>query len=97
MSNKCSEIYNLERLASRYGDRKISDIITELKGKNIHKCPKCKGRGYVTEKYNGYPSGLPDSGWVYEAAYRDIKCDLCNGVGWTEHEYKPKMVQNGWE
>lgn len=96
MSRKSSEIYNLEQLIGQYGDRKISDIVAELKGEKIHTCPKCKGRGYITEEYNGYPSGLPDSGWVYEPAYRDIKCNLCNGIGYTEHEYKPKMEQTGW-
>lgn len=24
-------------------------------------------------------------------------CDLCNGEGYTEHQYKPKMIQDGWE
>lgn len=44
-----------------------------------------------------YPSGLPDSGWVEDWRYREVKCDLCNGEGYTEHEYKPKMIQDGWE
>jgi DNA topoisomerase-1 len=61
------------------------------------KCPKCDGRGYIKCKYNGYPSGLPDSGWVYEEAFKDVKCDVCNGVGYTEKPMKPKMVQDGWE
>ena len=23
--------------------------------------------------------------------------DWCNGEGYTEHQYKPKMIQDGWE
>ena len=29
--------------------------------------------------------------------YYDVQCDLCNGEGYTEHEYKPRMIQDGWE
>ena len=54
-----------------------------------YKCPKCYGRGYLEKEYNGYPSGLPESGWVYEAAYDYSVCDLCGGKGWTKEEYKP--------
>ena len=60
-------------------------------------CPKCKGRGYVSKRYNAYPSGLPDSGWVDDWKKTDVECDLCKGHGWTEKEWKPKMVQDGWE
>lgn len=59
-------------------------------------CPKCHGSGIIHEKYNAYPSNLPDSGWGELWRYRDKECDLCNGEGYTDHEYKPKMVQDGW-
>ena len=45
-------------------------------------CSKCYGHGTVSEKYNSYPSNLPDSGFVEKWAYRDIKCDECNGMGY---------------
>lgn len=37
--------------------------------------------------------------WECRDRYEEIKvtCDLCNGEGYTEKEYKPKMVQDGWE
>lgn len=53
-------------------------------------CPKCNGKGYIVKEYNAYPSGLPDSGWVYKPGYDYKECDLCNGVGYTNKEYKAK-------
>ena len=37
--------------------------------------------------------------WECRDRYEETKvtCDLCNGEGYTEKEYKPKMVQDGWE
>jgi hypothetical protein len=61
------------------------------------KCPKCDGKGKITVEYNGYPRGLPDSGFVYEAAFKDIECDICKGEGYTREEYKPKYIQDGFE
>lgn len=85
-------------LIERYGeDATLKEILEDIESKSIYrrykyKCPKCEGKGYLVKEYNGYPSGLPDSGWVYEAAYDYRKCDLCNGLGYTEKEYKPKTV-----
>ena len=64
-----------------------------------YKCPKCNGRGKIKVEYNGYPKGFPDSGFVYEAAFKDIECDLCKGCGYTDKEYRPKFiqVQDGFE
>ena len=45
-------------------------------------CTKCYGHGTVSEKYNSYPNNLPDSGFVEKWAYRDIRCDKCNGLGY---------------
>ena len=47
-------------------------------------------------KYNAYPSGLPDSGFVYEEGTKIIDCDLCNGEGYTSIKYIPKMIQDGF-
>ena len=44
-------------------------------------------QGKITVEYNGYPKGLPDSGFVYEAAYKSVECDLCAGEGYTREEY----------
>ena len=89
----------LEEMRSRYGgETSIETILSKLKGNKIHRCPKCHGKGYIEEAYNAYPTNLPDSGWVEDIKYRKIKCDLCGGEGWTEHEYKPitKKVVEGW-
>lgn len=81
-----------------YGGDTTLDRLVELVQKNrIYKCPKCNGRGKVSIKYNSYPDNMPDSGWVVKWAYKDIPCDLCDGEGYTEKKYKPRMVQDGWE
>ena len=53
-------------------------------------CPKCGGKGYIVTEYNAYPSGLPDSGWVYKPGYNYEECNLCNGIGYTKTQYKAK-------
>ena len=65
-------------------------------GKNV--CPKCNGEGVVQEKYNAYPSGLPDSGWVEDWKYRNKACNVCNGKGYTEKKLVPnkKIVIDGY-
>ena len=90
------EIKKLERYCERYGeDTPIKNILKDVKLRspyNIlrYKCPKCHGTGYLVEEYNAYPSGLPDSGWVYKAGYNYEVCNICNGYGYTEDEYVPQ-------
>ena len=92
------KIKEIKGLVDRYGDHiTLGQLLAKIQGNKIYRCPKCKGNGFITIEYNGYPDGLPDSGFVYEAAYKDEECDLCNGEGYTDHEYKPRMVQDGWE
>lgn len=81
-----------------YGENTtLGELVGKIQGNKIYKCPKCCGKGYISKRYNAYPSGLPDSGWVEDWKWEDIECDLCNGDGYTEHEYKPKMKQVGWK
>lgn len=92
------KIREIKELIDKYStDITLGQLLTKIQGNKIYECPKCKGRGFITIEYNGYPTGLPDSGYVYEAAYKDKKCNLCKGEGYTDHEYKPRMVQDGWE
>lgn len=85
-------------LCEKYGkNTTLEQLRKKIQGNKIHKCPKCDGKGTVSVRYNAYPLGLPDSGWVEDWRYKDIICDLCNGEGYTENEFKPKMVQEGWE
>ena len=34
---------------------------------------------------------------TYIEGHKDVKCDLCNAEGFTEKQYKPRMIQDGWE
>ena len=57
---KTSHIYKLEEMASEYGDNvTLRDIINKEKGRNIYRCPKCGGTGYVYCIYNVYPQIFP--------------------------------------
>ena len=94
---KYSAAWKLNNLRQKYGDCTISELIKRVQGDYIYKCPKCNGRGYIKVEYNGYPNGLPDSDFAYEAAYKDVECDICNAVGYTKKPMKPRMVQDGWE
>lgn len=91
-------ISKLSTAITRCGDIKLSEYIELLKGDNIHRCPKCGGKGYLLETYDAYPSGLPDSGWAHDYRERKKCCDLCNGDGWTSIKYveKTKIVSDGF-
>lgn len=92
------KIHEIISLCNQYGENTtLKDILLSIQGDNKYLCPKCNGMGTLTIEYNGYPSGLPDSGFVYEAAYRKEECDLCKGQGYTNRQMKPHMVQDGWE
>lgn len=91
------KIHELEKLAKCYGyNVTISELIFKFKEDKPYMCPKCKVIGIQEVTYNAYPSGLPDSGWVYEPKTKTVDCDLCNGEGYTSVKYKPNMVQQGW-
>lgn len=91
-------IHEVVELRDQYGgDMTLNRLVELIQGGKNHMCPKCGGRGMVSVKYNAYPNNLPDSMFVEKWAYKDIPCDLCNGEGYTEIEYRPRMVQDGWE
>lgn len=92
------KIHEIISLCNQYGENTtLKDVLLSVQGDNKYLCPKCNGMGTLTIEYNGYPSGLPDSGFVYEPAYREEECDLCKGEGYTDKLMKPRMVQDGWE
>lgn len=81
---KTKDLITLQEI---YGDIKISEIVKLLD--RPYKCPKCNGEGGEQKRYNAYPSGLPDSGWVEEWKFKYVQCDLCEGHGYTKRELKP--------
>lgn len=92
------KIHEIISLCNQYGENTtLGEIRASTQKDRIYVCPKCLGTGNITVEYNGYPRGLPDSGFVYEAAYRKEECDLCQGEGYTDKLMKPRMVQDGWE
>jgi len=92
------KIREIKELISSYGGEKtLNELLEAELSKTPYLCPKCNGEGYNKVGYNAYPKGLPDSGFVENWKYKNVECDLCKGKGYTEREYKPKMVQEGWE
>lgn len=79
-----------------YGNNiNCDEVINKIIG-NKYICPACNGEGVIRTKYDAYPAGLPDSGWAHDWQFKDVKCSLCNGEGFTDKKYVPKMVQDGW-
>lgn len=84
------KIREVKGLVDKYGaDTTLGEMLAKVQGNKIYVCPKCNGSGFTTVEYNCYPTNLPDSGFVYKPAYKDVECDLCKGDGYTDHEYKP--------
>lgn len=81
-------------LCQRYGENTtLGELRKKIQGKKIHRCPKCDGKGILRECVN------VAEGWefTYRWEHREVECDLCNGEGFTENEFRPRMVQDGWE
>lgn len=79
----------IEAFIQEYGeDRTLKEVLNLELPPTKFRCPKCNGKGYILEKYNAYPSNLPDSGWGELWKYREKTCSLCNGEGWTDEEYE---------
>jgi predicted methyltransferase len=92
------KIYEVKLLINEYGeDLTLAELLKIVQGNNKFQCPKCEGKGYNITTYNAYPEGLPDSGWVYNEGRKEVTCDVCNGIGYTKKQLKPKMVQVGWQ
>lgn len=87
-----------EKVVFESNDGKIFDSkIDCIHHEGNYVCPKCKGNGIIKERYNAYPSGLPDSGWVDDWKYKDVNCNVCNSKGYTERKLKPIISVIGYE
>lgn len=91
------EYYVVRDLMNRYGAMTtLIDIVNKHKPLGF-KCPECKGKGTIKEKYNAYQSGFPYSDLCVDWKYRDVECKLCHGTGAVPKKMKPRMVQDGLE
>lgn len=94
---KTMKICDVVRLCKTYGENTtLAELLKEIQGNKIHKCPKCSGTGKITKKRNKAQYWECCDDYEYYEYY-DVECDLCNGQGYKEHMYKPKMIQDGWE
>lgn len=90
--------FEVKELENRYGsEATLKEIFQSFE--RPFKCPQCNGTAtYSKRTIEKYPSGFPDSGWVPDkVVYVPTTCELCDGQGWVDKEYKPKMIQDGWE
>lgn len=87
--------YEAKKLIIENGAQTTLQTVFDSFGKP-YKCPNCQGTGFYMKEVV-IPNDDPS--WFYPPTVRHEKteCPLCNGHGWTEKEYKPKMVQSGWE
>lgn len=80
------KISAVNKAINKYGSEmtlgKLLDIV-----KNDYKyvCPKCGGYGYKEEKYYVMSHSSDDDG----ARYRQVHCEVCDGIGYTEKEMVP--------
>lgn len=79
------KIVDIEILINRYGENAtLKEVLRAEQGDYIHVCLKCAGRGIVREKY------FIGEGYNQEEKTREIKCNLCNGIGYTKEKYVKK-------
>lgn len=79
------KIIDIEILINRYGkNATLKEVLRAEQGDYIYVCPKCAGRGIVKEKY------FTGEGYNQEEKIREIKCSLCNGIGYTKEKYVKK-------
>lgn len=87
-------IAEAEYLKKIYGSETTLDqLVKRVQGNKIYECPKCHGEGKILKRINTAQY------WECCESWKTVECtcDLCNGEGYTEHEYKPRMIQDGWE
>ena len=75
------------------GKTTLDDLVKRIQGNKIHRCPKCGGSGTIIKRVNRAQYWECCDDYVE----KEVTCDLCNGEGYTEKIYKPRMVQDGWE
>lgn len=57
------KIYQVENLLKVYGDITLSEVISRMKGRNVHQCPKCHGKGEVSYIVSHGIHGYTDDVW----------------------------------
>lgn len=62
-----------------------------------YQCPQCDGAAvcYKTRSKNTFLEKVLNQKQEPEGLL--VTCDLCDGQGWTEKEFVPKLIQAGWE
>ena len=73
------------------GEVTLDQVVAHIQGNKTHKCPKCNGLGYTVKEYNKYPTGLPDSGWVYEPGYK-----ILLAIYVTEKDIRSRNSNREW-
>lgn len=88
------KIHEAIRLRNVYGgETTLDELVNRIQGDKIHRCPKCGGSGTIVKRVNRAQY------WECCDDYKEVEvtCDLCNGEGYTEKRYEPRMVQDGWK
>lgn len=88
------KIHEAIYLRDTYGGKTtLDDLAKRIQENKIHRCPKCGGSGITIKRVNRAQYWECCDDYVE----KEVTCDLCNGEGYTEKVYKPRMVQDGWK
>ena len=77
-------ILDVEKALKHYGNISLGELLEQTQGPNKYKCPKCHGEGTVSKCVVRGVYGYTDD------VYSDVKCEVCDGIGYTRTEMKPK-------
>lgn len=88
------KIPEISALIREYGKgTTLQTLMNSARNTLRYECPKCNAQGSKSVKYNAYPKGMPDSGWVDDWQYKTVECDLCHGEGYTAKQYVAEVVE----
>lgn len=88
------KIHEIKKMIKEHGSSTtLGELLERAYTKFPHVCPKCNGVGSTEVRYNAYPKGLPDSGWVDDWQYKTVECDVCDGEGYTKDKLIAKSVK----
>lgn len=88
--------FEIKALEKEYGSEATLEQVFELL-ERPYQCPQCNGAAVCCKPSpkNTFLGKLLNQ--AVESEQVLSACELCDGQGWTEKEFVPKLIQAGWE